>query len=312
MATRLLCLVNPRSGGYRGESIAELLRSVTGPDVEIEVARLERGSPLPFRAEMEDRFTDVLIAGGDGTFSSILPDFAGSPLCFHLLALGTGNDLPRELGVARMWRGSARDFVAESLALHSVPLTVWEADLEGDRKISFVNYLSFGWDGAVVGRFDAYREANHFLSGKFAPWGNRALYGYSALREPRIPLPTVTACGAEGERSFRSGYCSLIVANIGSIMGVARLSRLRGFGDETLEVAGMRTMSQYVELILTYSLRRQALADDTFSATDLVLEFAESSGPVPIQVDGEAVPPFRGRVVRFRPLGQVHVKAREV
>ena len=89
-AKRLLCLVNSRSGGNKGRVIAEQLSSLSLSSIDkIEVKLLDGPDSLPPAEIVEKEYSVVLLAGGDGTFSSILGHYCGSKIEFMLLPLGT-------------------------------------------------------------------------------------------------------------------------------------------------------------------------------------------------------------------------------
>lgn len=295
---KVLCLINPRSGGNKGEQIGADLKALSKAESlpPLSVHFLS-GQSLPPRAEIEAQFTDILVAGGDGTFSSILPEFVGSSLGFHLLALGTGNDLPRELGVRKLFRGSAKEFLLRSLPLPKRSLNVWRLQLfQGQTLVlgrDFLNYCSFGWDGIIVEEFDRFRKRGNPLSGKFGPWGNRLLYAASGILHPCYSLPKLKLAPREGQQGTEieiSGLRSLIFSNIQSVMGLGRTNAQSDFSDALLESVLIYSLADYFQMLLPFSLRSSRMRSPQFQSQDFRGSLPGGMVELPLQVDGEHIP----------------------
>ncbi len=69
--------------------VLEQTHAVTKPDRLVDTVRLAVGSGVPL----------VVIGGGDGTLSSVLPCFVGGSTVYGVLPLGTGNQFARDLGI---------------------------------------------------------------------------------------------------------------------------------------------------------------------------------------------------------------------
>lgn len=288
---RLLCVVNPRSGGGRGAHIAEALKRsrVLDPDC-LRVLTLQKDVSLPKTQEIEAEFTDVLIAGGDGTFSSVLTQFAGSKLRFHLLPLGTGNDLVREVGMLSHWKGSVDDYLKFTLGGACRELCLWKLSYKGEKswEQKFVNYCSFGWDARVLQDFE-YRRAKRQAVSTGGPWGNRFLYLLSAILRPKHPMAKYFLWANGHETSFESGTRGLIFANIQALLGLGHSNFESDFSDRRLECLPIRSFLDYLFLLLPQSLRNCRVKQPLIQAGEYRLRFAPGSALMSVQCDGEII-----------------------
>jgi len=287
-AKRLLCLVNPRSGGNKGAEVARLLSTLSISSIDkIEVRLLDINSELPAADLIERDFSAVLIAGGDGTFSSVLGHYSDAKIDFLLLPLGTGNDLGKELGISKLWRGNLQKFINLSLTLAPKKIQVWQATLLVDseiKRVKFLNYLSIGWDGLIVKEFDRMRSKNVFPSGKFGPWGNRFLYLIAALKNPHYQLPPTIVVADPGETTEISNSKSLIFSNITSIMGVGKSNSIGDCSDELIEICIINKALDYFKMILPKTLTSSAAP---IQGKCFKLKFIDTTHAIPVQIDGE-------------------------
>ena len=310
---RLLCLVNSRSGGNKGAEIAKLLPGLklSGID-EIEVKLLDESSPLPLAQEVENKYSHVLVAGGDGTFSSVLGNYLNSKIDFILLPLGTGNDLARELGLKKIWRNNLQAFLVHCLNLPVETLQIWQANLLSEnsepKAFRFLNYISFGWDGLIVQRFEELRRKGIFPSGKFGPWGNRSLYALAALKYPYYQLPSLSIEADSKLIELNASLRSLIISNICSVMGLGMTNLKGNISDDQIEICEVRNVFDYVKMILPAKLRSPRKLCSVVQAKDIVVKFNNQNIPAPIQVDGEFIGLFQGSSAEIRSIGTVLVR----
>ncbi|MGE0641169.1 MAG: diacylglycerol kinase family protein [Thermoanaerobaculia bacterium] len=93
-------LLNPQAGRGKGRSHAERLRALARRhDLEFEIPA--SGAELAARARQSaaEGCPKLLVAGGDGSYHCAVQGLAGSDCALVPIALGTGNDLARELGL---------------------------------------------------------------------------------------------------------------------------------------------------------------------------------------------------------------------
>lgn len=95
---KIQCILNPASGGGRGEKILPLLKS--------QLKRLGLTADLAFShhpreaqeiaLRSQKRGCDIVVAcGGDGTIHALLPALVERPVALGVIPLGTANDLAR-------------------------------------------------------------------------------------------------------------------------------------------------------------------------------------------------------------------------
>ncbi len=153
----ICCLVNPRAGGGAGSELLLTLRQLQNqlPALAqvLELRRETAAETLALAAQADF----IVVAGGDGTVSSILSQFVGATNAVSILPLGTGNDLAREFGCPkRSSDGSLKQFFTQLPGASVRPLSLWRLRA-ADQELFFCNYLSFGFDAHVVRVFGANR-----------------------------------------------------------------------------------------------------------------------------------------------------------
>jgi diacylglycerol kinase family enzyme len=193
---RIHFLINSRSGAGRGAIFLDALRRSGG--INLEAEELDR-SNLKQQVDRAKSANIVVVAGGDGTLSTVVPLFEGSDVKVGVLPLGTGNDLSWELGI--FGKVNANDPIkltqfyrsASSRAVGLFHLRYGQ-DLSLTR--TFLNYVSLGFDARVVAEFSRLRETKLWrtLGGV---WGNRLGYGICSLQSLAHPLISIGSIHAE-------------------------------------------------------------------------------------------------------------------
>lgn len=94
-------LLNPAAGRGRGRrSLAAVADAARRHGIEVEVPESPRALIDCTRRAVGEGVERLLVAGGDGTWHQAARGLAGSACALAPIALGTGNDLARELGFA--------------------------------------------------------------------------------------------------------------------------------------------------------------------------------------------------------------------
>ncbi|MBP9144964.1 MAG: diacylglycerol kinase family lipid kinase [Thermoanaerobaculia bacterium] len=92
-------LLNPAAGRGRGRrSIAAITAAARRHGIEVEVPESAADLTACARRAAGDGIERLLVGGGDGTWHQAARGLAGSACALAPIALGTGNDLARELG----------------------------------------------------------------------------------------------------------------------------------------------------------------------------------------------------------------------
>jgi diacylglycerol kinase family enzyme len=239
MALPPVLLVNPNSGNGRGAKLLESFAPFCHAEA-ISFPRLsEQLATLP-------PTNTIVVAGGDGTVSSILshPSLPQNPTK-AVFPLGTANDLGRELGLANLAvpRNIPR-FLEEVERWPTTSLAIWKILFNG-REHSFCNYCSIGFEGEVVGGFSQWRKE---AQGQPSRWRNRIQYALTALKTARsvkeweLTTPQATS-------PIRLSGHTVIISNISKYLGFARLNVQGKYSDTTLEVTSIGGITKYLGLI---------------------------------------------------------------
>lgn len=102
MDRKLLFLVNPISGTRTKEKlIAFITEKVTSAGFlfTIDYTNATGNYTLLKEKVIADRFTDIVIVGGDGSVNQVVQAFAALPVRFGILPVGSGNGLARAAGI---------------------------------------------------------------------------------------------------------------------------------------------------------------------------------------------------------------------
>ena len=221
---KAVILINAASGALHGHKLYEYVQAHAQPDsavLKLDWSRIEEQLAL---AKSAGR---VVIGGGDGTFSSLLPHFLGSDVKISLLPLGTGNDLARDLAKKRCpvplkWLEDMKVCPDSLLS----KLAVWQIrESETGCHLSyFVNYLSFGFSAKVVSSFAALRSASRRV-GKLAQRFRYAVIGAKNFFQ-KVPDGICVSRSAHGTPPVSAGNnACLIFSNISSWIGLARIQK---------------------------------------------------------------------------------------
>lgn len=281
-----LCLLNPHAANGRCAALAAPLREAL-PAVPLVLPENVAAARQRLLALPEG--SRVIVAGGDGTVHQLLPALVARKLQLALLPGGTGNDLARALGLARMgWREAlahAQRAPAASMDLGEITTP------EGGRQL-FMSSLTAGFDAAIAIRAQA---APRWLRGQ-------PRYLWATLNEIgrlRVYPLRIVADGQllhEGPMLFAS---SLNTPSYGSGMPAAPGARVDDGQLELLRVGAFGRLGALAMMPLLLSgqhLRHAKVALSAFRTLRLT-----SPQPVPLAVDGEPLPASTDIDVRVLP-----------
>ncbi len=280
-----LCLLNRHAAGGRCAALAEPLRAalqgvplVLPDDVPSARARL---LALPEGSR-------VIVAGGDGTVHQLLPALHARRLELALLPGGTGNDLARALGLARLsWRAA----LAHALAAPASAMDLGEVEIAGQTRL-FMSSLTAGFDAAIAQR------------ALLAPAWLRGLPRYlwatlAEVRRLRVYPMRIELDGAwlpEGARLFAS---TLNTPSYGSGMPAAPGARIDSGRLALLQVGAFGRLGALATMPLLLS--GQHLRHPRVTLTAFERLRIEAGAPLPLALDGEALPDTEQLQVRVLP-----------
>ena len=223
----LVFVVNPRSGGRRGEWLLARLKERFPEERILAIEEADLAGLARILGERGER-GGLVACGGDGTAAAVLEAcWLANPLKpvpVGTIPLGTGNDLARHLG----WRPPGRtnpltllDHQIHALQVASLAaLDRWVLTGNGLSQ-SFYNYLSIGSDARIAARFHALRGHHPWLFR--SPAVNKALYGFAALGEPALPINQLVTL--HDRPALPSWSRALVLCNITSYAGGSSLGR---------------------------------------------------------------------------------------
>jgi len=284
--TPALCLLNPHAANGRCAALAEPLREAL-PQVPLVLPENVAAARQRLLALPEG--SRVIVAGGDGTVHQLLPALVARKLQLAILPGGTGNDLARALGLARMgWREAlAHAQSAPASAMDLGEITAPECGTQ-----LFMSSLTAGFDAAIAIRAQA---APNWLRGQ-------PRYLWATLNEIgrlRVYPLRVEADGQllhDGPLLFAS---SLNTPSYGSGMPAAPGARIDDGELQLLRVGAFGRLGALamMPLLLTgLHLRHSNIHLSAFKTLRL-----SSSQPVPLAVDGEPLPSATDISVRVQP-----------
>jgi len=298
---RQLWLINYSSGNCEGARLAETMAA------RVSVRELDF-SRLGEQLQEASHFDRVIVAGGDGTFATILNEASepSSPLqhkALGLLPIGTANDLARELGTYQICDGiSGNDLVSVFDTLAERQLAIWELAADGQR-YGFCNYASLGFEGAVVSDFHRWRTKSKHQNRLF----NRAMYTLFGMRHMFSSIRTATLVdGDVGGACARTG--GIVLSNLQSHMGIGVLSRDSDPFDDIIECVRVSPPFDYALMIASkaglWGSLRPLHRGQEFSIRGLPPR-------TPLQIDGEPKPVVEGGTVEVRLKGYARVLTRQ-
>lgn len=303
---RVLFLINPRSGGQRARKTLHLLKQYAAQkksNIEIE----ELNGP-PFRTFTPTPSDIIVIGGGDGTVSTLLPKLVELKSTVGILPLGTGNDLARELGVLSSlnWNDGEKlvNFYREALR-REITYFKLAYDKELSSTVNFTNYVSFGFDAKLVAEFSRLRK-RRWWSGVRSTWGNRVCYAALGIRNIMHKIVSGSPLVIKNDHGSHAlnDTKSIILTNIGSIMGLGRSNLHSSVFDQSLECLAIDNVLNYLTMFSHY---RVPIFHPRFIGSAERWDILNLPPDVNIQIDGEPRPDINSTNYRISPGGKILV-----
>lgn len=265
--------------------------------IEVDELSFERKDTQLEIAKRADR---VIIGGGDGTVSTIASALNGASCSVGVLPLGTGNDFARELGFEKnILLASHPDLLCNYY--RSAPtkaVALWSFDYGEDfsSSVSFLNYVSMGFDAHVVHDFARWRASS---AGQLARgvWLNRLGYSAAALRNIFKRLPSNLSLQSNDEDFSITSGRGILFANIRSLMGLGISNPIGSPFDETIECIVVHNIFAYLLMLLHYRI--------PFFMPDIIesrktWEMRNLPAGIAFQIDGEPRQDIRTSCFRIR------------
>lgn len=283
-----LVIINPRSGDYSFNRFVTDFIHYKPHWITVDISLFDEAFNLKSIEKALKNYDSLIIAGGDGTISSISSFLAelAHPPPFAVIPIGTGNDFSRSSGWYEVWRKGKFEAFFEQLKKSNIK----NLDLWHYYNNKFICYFSIGWDASVVSSY--YRIKKRL---KLLPQNRRRntlLYIYCALIKLKEFLihkknNTQIAVQQDGECtktiSFNSGT-TIILSNIKSYAGGTSLGNTIREDDEKLDFYLLRNPFEYIYFVIRgrFSLFNPQTANSQLREIDISSELS-----YPHQIDGE-------------------------
>ena len=297
MFKRVIFIFNPLSGSsFRIIKDLEIIKNIFTnryPHIAYQECSLLTHELSNLIEVYKDETCLFVACGGDGTVASVAEKILGnSNYYLSVLPYGTGNDFSRAIGIFKI--SNNMDKLVEIMVGEKVMAI--DFDLWGiDNKI-FLNYLSIGFDAAVVARFQKMRGKLPAMWKR--PFGNRVLYLISGFFHLFYGIPSGAVIKYRNQSADIAGVKSVLLGNINSYAGGKPLASSVAFADKQLNVFKINRIWGMVRLI---SGRGCGAQDEKSDAIVLSLE-----NDVMGQIDGEPYPFVKGEHV-IKHVGQIKV-----
>jgi diacylglycerol kinase family enzyme len=298
----VLIVYNPRSGRaqarLRAEAAAAALRREG-----IEPALAAVGDELVASPELARGrgFGALVVAGGDGTFTSMIPHAQGAGPALYHLPSGNENLFARELGhSARGQTLVAAVRETRTARMDAMRVEGWTSARVGavagvTRTAALM--VTLGPDASVIDR----------LAGVSAQTRSLGHLAYTRpvldeMHEPHFPRARVWVDGREVVAGDAPGH--LVIANSRAYaLGIDPCWNADPF-DGLLDVcfAAQGTPGEHLTSLVGHRLRADWLTGGVVRARGALVEVDILSGPAPVQMDGEQFAPVGVRSLRIEVL----------
>ncbi|GAA4482517.1 diacylglycerol/lipid kinase family protein [Microbacterium panaciterrae] len=281
-------VANPRSGKGRGASAADEavahLRG-TGADVRVHSGGSATDTRRLIGIALAEHPDVIVVVGGDGTVSGILPALIGSDVPIALVPAGTGNDLARALGLPLHDPAAAA-----AIAVHGHPRRLDLGEIvTADATTPFLTVAALGFDAKVSDRTNLLR------------WPRGAARYYLAILIELARLrPTRFRLACDGEKAHEAPGTLVAVGNTASYGGGMPVCPDARPDDGLLDVVHVaplrrRTLIRLFPLLLQgrHLIRREV-------AHRRVHEIVVSAPDLVVYADGERIAE-RACTIRVRP-----------
>ena len=254
---KLLCLVNPVSGGRAGKKIyariiSELRGMLDSSQYDVEFTDLRLAESIK---KLASKYEIIALAGGDGTVFQALQGLAGLPALpkTGLIPIGTGNDLARSLGILKVFKTQGLKALLE-IILQGKTRSVDVLSLND--RVFFTNYFGFGIDAKVARDFNTFRT-KPFLRSMSALHLNKVFYGILGIANLLHKIPDAFQMRYTGRElkdeiiSVPGGICEILITNIPSYAAGAFPSSKCRMHDGLFEVTIVSSLRQLAGMHLT-------------------------------------------------------------
>lgn len=298
---QILFILNSYSGNRTIHTLrAKIERWATERGIAYQIRML----PLQKNEELfnsVESYSLLIIGGGDGTISSTvgklatLKDVKIPPLAF--IPLGTGNDLCRELGLLKCWSNNSPESYLDAIlkgSTSSLSVCQWNQQANGGL---FTNYLSIGFDSAVVKGFQESQWRDSRILSPLGRLGNRIAYFIEGLRKAGTVLPPIEVYSPDDANlnmEIRNA-AGILITNIKSYLGLGTSSPISNPHDNLIELVVFPSCFSYAScMVPNIELLKPKVLGSAQRWNIRGLGSSQNNTVLPIQCDGDLM----GNVVK--------------
>ena len=265
---RIVVILNPAARGERAHRLQERVQAIAR-GAELRFTELAGEAEALARAAVEEGFTSIVAAGGDGTVNEVVNGIAGTGATLGLLPLGTMNVYASELGLPANNLEACWRIIAEEQTRH--------VDLPSANEKHFVQLAGVGFDAQAI------KETSQALKRSFGPLSYIVSAAQVAVRTPpRLRIESEHAVTEEG--SF------VLVGNGRLYGGRFPFFKQAVIDDGLFDVLIFKRLN-YLEIIrymqdVIFSSQITSPEVEYFQTTSLRVT---SEAEVPVEIDGELI-----------------------
>lgn len=265
---RIAIILNPAARGQRAHRLRERVEMIAKGATLVCTGRTGDAEALA-RTAVEEGFTAIVAAGGDGTVNEVVNGIAGSEATLGLLPLGTMNVYATELGLP------ANDLEACWRIIKAGHTRA--VDLPSANERYFVQLAGVGFDAQAI------QETSRALKRSFGPLSYIVAAAQIAARQPpRLRIESEHAVTEEG---------SFVLVGNGRLYGGPFPFFKQAVVDDGLFDVLIFKRLNYLEIIrymqdVLFSSQITSPKVEYFQTTSLRVT---SEAAVPVEIDGELI-----------------------
>lgn len=266
MERKIRFIINPAAGKGSSKHLLSLISRVMEEKqivYDIRVSGHQGHITALTREAVVSKYTDVVVAGGDGTIIEAVNGMIGSPLRLGIFPYGTGNDFARSIGLPDE---------AEEQMLRILEMKTKACDIGLVNGQAFLNSVGVGIDSEVV---KTTAQVKTIMPGSMA-------YGFSTIKAILSYKPKSVRLKIDGAELSRS-VMLIAIGNGRYIGGGMKITPGASIDSEDFEICVVRDVN---------TLRFLKLFPRVFKGTHISVPEVEifKGRSVEIYSEGEALP----------------------
>lgn len=277
MSRKILYLINPVSGTGNKSSLRKIIETKTAEQkipFEIRDTVADGNYSIIEKDIQQNRITDVVICGGDGTVNKVIAALRGSNIDFGIIPMGSGNGLALAAGIP------VNTAAALDLVLKTGNPAATDAFLVNEKFSCMLSGLGFD---AIVAHDFAGRKVRGFFT-----YFKRTLYHFFRCR----PYPFEVVC--EG-KSLKTEAFFISIANSNQFGNHVTIAPRAHLNDGWLDVVVVNKMNKFSMVVkLLWQIRAGKVLPANYSNGNRGVYYFNAArlqiknpGLAPLHIDGD-------------------------